>query len=458
MNRTLNDIELEYVWHHLALHLKGFHLIKPFIRTNGRPAGAPAIFMPLSDRPFSAQSLLWIEEGVPLLFPLSESPQVWSFTREGHLLFHHDILKSAFYLLSGRGEWEQSEKQDGYGRFRYDCSIQKQLNIIDKPVVNYYFSLIIDALSVFARRQGIELECCRPFGKAGVMITHDVDRTDYYSWRSLVFRTLQWMGLKPKEDERRVHLKMALDVFRKMMGPASKRVDPYWSFDFFRDAERANGLTSTWYFLNRDGSPNDAPYRLEEARIKTVVTRLRKEGCEVGLHGSFLASEKADRLKDAIAYFKKSFGFVPVGVRQHFLKGRLPHLYYKEQEAGLKYDAGLGFSDREGFRNSYCWPFHPFDHDSQAMLPLWVVPMTWMDTTLLEHRKVSLQELPQISDKLMDEVIKFNGLLNILWHSCRTNEWLQPGIHHLYHHLCHSWARPDVKSLTGQEVLELMEG
>jgi hypothetical protein len=457
MNRVLNDIEIEYVLHHLAFHVKGFQRIRPFLRFGERQDSTPSVLMPLSDLAFSPQSLIWIEEGVPVLFPLSETSNIWSVSGGGDLVFYHDLLKSAFYLLSGRAEWEQADKQDSFGRFDYDFSIQKQLNIIDKPVVNYYFSLIADGLIAFGGLHGIVLEKRRPFGQAGLMITHDVDRIDYYSWRSVVFRGLQWMGLKPREIDGKVHLAMAVDAFRKMMRPSSKRKDPFWSFDFFREVERSQGFSSTWYFLNRDGSPDDAPYRLEEKRLREMTDRLRMEGCEVGLHGSFKASEEADKLKFAVIHFKRCFGYTPLGTRQHFLKGHLPELYHNELAAGLKYDAGLGFAAREGFRNSYCWPFKPFDHDRQAMIPFYVIPMAWMDTSLFEHRKLKLEEVLQVSDKLMNEVIKFNGLFNVLWHSCRTNEWLQPGIKKVYRQLCESWARPGVEPMTGAEAWMLID-
>ncbi len=457
MDRKLTQHEIDYVLHHLAFHVNGFPNIQPFIRTDGQPSTIPAILMPLSDLPPSVKSIFWIEEGVPLLFPLSETPEIWSFTEEGHLVFHHDLLKSAFYLLSSRGEWEKADKQDQYRRFDFNHSIQKQLNITDKPVVNYYFNLIIEGLKVFAQRQGITLEYRRPFGETSLMITHDVDRVDYYSWRSTAFRWLQWAGIKPREADAKPHLKMALDALRKMTLPRSRREDPRWSFEFFRQTERTHGFSSTWFFLNRDGSPHDAPYRFEEKRIKEVANQLIKEGCEVGLHGSFKASESPEGLKDAVFNFKKHFKLEPIGIRQHFLRGVVPQIYQMEMEVGLKYDAGFGFAAHEGFRNSYCWPFKPFDHDRQEMIPFYVIPMVWMDTTLFEHRRTSLEESLQISYRLHTEIVRFNGLFNLLWHSCRTNEWLQPGIHNLYRQWCQFMAEKGAKTISGIDALASLE-
>ncbi len=457
MERKLTRPEIDYVFHHLALHVNGFHNIQPFIRLDGRPYSAPVVQMPLSDLPLSVKSILWIEEDIPLLFPLSETTEIWSFTEKGHLVFHHDMLKSAFYLLSSRGEWENMDRKDNHHRFDYNHSIQKELNIIDKPVVNYYFNLIIEGLKAFALRQGITMEQRRPFGRAALMITHDVDRVDYYSWRSTAFRWLQWAGIKPRETTSKVHLKMALDALARMTHPRSGRKDPFWSFEFFRKVERAHGFSSTWFFLNRDGSPYDARYRFKEKRIKEVVHQLVKEGCEVGLHGSFKASEHPEALRLAVDDFKEHFQFCPLGTRQHFLRGVAPQLYRMEMEVGLKYDAGFGFSTREGFRNSYCWPFKPFDHDRQEMIPFYVIPMVWMDTTLLEHREMSLDESLQISYNLYSEVVRFNGLFNILWHSCRTNEWLQPGIHNLYRQWCRNMAGEGAKTISGVDAVASLE-
>ena len=48
------------------------------------------------------------------------------------------------------------------------------------------------------------------------------------------------------------------------------------------------------------------------------------------------------------------------GIRQHYLRFKPGQTAQIQAEAGLVYDASLGFSEHDGFRNSYCWPFKFF--------------------------------------------------------------------------------------------------
>ena len=93
-----------------------------------------------------------------------------------------------------------------------------------------------------------------------------------------------------------------------------------------------------------------------------------------------------------------------------------------QQEAGLLYDASLGFSEHDGFRYSYCWPHKFFDFDKQQITDLWEIPLTLMDVTHFYKRELDFEQSRESVKMLAGEVERFNGVFYLLWHNSFFNE------------------------------------
>ena len=91
-------------------------------------------------------------------------------------------------------------------------------------------------------------------------------------------------------------------------------------------------------------------------------------------------------------------------------------LLLTREEAGLAYNATLGYSARPGFRAGTCREYPVFDLSSRQELRLRERPLVLMDTPTLDRI-----DDPEVTiRRLRDECERVRGDFTVLWH----NNWL----------------------------------
>ncbi|MCU4162542.1 polysaccharide deacetylase family protein [Carboxylicivirga caseinilyticus] len=450
MKDHLSNNQINYVLFHLKQHVD-LQLLEPLFAFGEEEIRSGTILFPCTEHEMNVFNIQFNSDVIPILFSDTNRREAYSIS-EGNLVFHHDFLKSAFYLLSCYQEVD-SKSTDTIGRFLYKGSIQDTLNAITKPLVNYYFEIIIQGFEEFYSISGIEVKRKRLFNNYGFMLTHDVDRIDYFHWRETVYQWLQVFGFKQPHYTKNRLIKSAFKSILPTLLPGLKK-DPWWNFNELRLLEKKHGLKSVWYFLNQDGSPHDAKYSLEEKRIIELISDLQDQGCEIGLHGSISTANDLTAMQNAYDRLAKIKGDTITGTRQHFLKFHYPQTLIIQEQVGLKYDTTVGFAEHEGFRNSYCYPFRPYDHKNDRMMDIWELPLNVMDGTLLGYRKLDFNEMARSIELLISEIRKFGGLFVLLWHNCNFDEYQYPGINQFYETMLSDIAKTRPDSVVGEEVLK----
>lgn len=378
-------------------------------------------------------------EACPILFPGDPEKAPWTLT-EGTLVFHHDLLRSAFYLLSGQQEYGSAQK-DSLGRFPYEGSLQEKLGIIHKPLVNYYFQWIVKGIKAYSEYHGLDVEKIILFDHFGLFLTHDVDRIDKYNFH------LTKNQLKKG--------KMA-EFFRyaaKWLNPFDSE-NPYWTFDYFLEQEKKRGFTSTYFFLNRGVKHIDSYYHFSQPRIRRLISHLQSQKCEIGMHGTVRSAENPHIMHKNHEELETAAMEKVKGNRQHRLTYTHPLSLRLLQEDGIEYDSTLGFAAHEGFRNSYCLPFRLYDFEADRMLNIWEIPLLVMDGTLFDYRSLSYPEALASVEKLIREIKHFHGVFTLLWHNSYCDEEQKSGIRAFYESLLQILADADVESVTGKTIME----
>lgn len=449
----LNENQIEYVLYHLNFNFRVSPEIRDrmiFLNTNsGQSFEAGNIVFKLSEDAYLEEKKLLIND-VPVLFPIQNKSEFYSW-ENGSLIFHHDIFKSAFFLLSGYQETLRKER-DIINRFPYQESIQQKLGIVNRPVVNYYFKYIEEGVKAFCDDQGIPFRQNRLFDDVGFMLTHDVDVVDTYTSHDLVFKAKQVFGISP-----RYSLTKSIRYFWKYLINYLKifnRPNPHWDFEYLVAAAKRFGYKSVFYFLHKDLKHKDSYYSFGDKRIRKLFKYLSDEGCEIGLHGSTRSSDNIEVLKDHYQKLKHFSGQGVSGIRQH----RLIHLQATTAqlhvECGLLYDASLGFAEHEGFRNSFCYPFKLYDFQRDEMLDLWEIPLIVMDATLYMYRNMTARESLKCIKELVDETKKFNGIFTLLWHNGNFDEENYPGGRQLFENILAYLKEKNCESVTGVDCIK----
>ena len=452
MERGLTEYEIRYLLDHLAPMYTGADLSEFLVieesldrDASGSVGDSPQIFIPASSSPYLEEKVITIG-AIPVLFPCSTQSQ-W-YSQEGiSIRFHHDILKSAFYLLSGYQEYNSRER-DEYDRFPWEASIQYQLGITGIPVVNYYFEVILEAFTLLCQINGL------PFQKVDreapvLFLSHDVDRIKKYSFRNMVYMWLQFPGIIPSENKLPKRFWNLVDY---TLGYLLQTKDPYWNFKQLMDQEKRLGIRSTWFFLEKRGRKNSR-YHFSNKKIKTLIGQLTDAGHEIGIHGTMQSSINREVLDAEIQRLRLVCKRPVEGIRQHFLKYRNPLTPQIHEEAGLQYDATLGFAGQIGFRNSFAGPFRLFDFERNKAWDVWELPLNVMDVTLLNYMNLPAEAIVETLRPLMEEVSRFNGVLAILWHNCNLDEDEFPGINEVYEKLLEMLLEAKFEPLTGAEII-----
>ena len=452
MKEQLSESRIDYLLEHLGHHARiPEDLSSRFRFGSGLETGKALIYFPLSDLELDLSKLIYIDQ-IPVLYPVDMEEEAIYSIQGRSLIFHHDILKSAFHLLSGYEEYH-SEETDLYGRFPYASSLQQSLGVVTRPIVNYYFNIILNGLEEFCRINNLSFQRVPVYDQPILMLSHDIDTINAYHFYATGNKFRILFGLAPTHYDLKGKFKSAFTSLYHFLNPFSKK-NPYWNFDFLQNTASERGFRSTFYFLEKDGRYPNSRYKFHQKRVRKIISELSASNFEVGLHGTIQSSYDQDAMDRTLQHIEAVATEPVIGIRQHYLKYRVPATTRIQEKAGLKYDATLGFAEHEGFRNSYCWPFRIYDFENEKAAGIWEIPLTAMDITLFGYRKLNNEQCIKSLENLVQEVQKFNGIFSLLWHNTFFDEDKYPGITEFYHQTLDYLRNEGLIGITGREIIE----
>lgn len=452
MNKYLTINQINHVLSHLNHTVDLNEIIKSFYFSSNKKLPSDLknkIVFSLSAKKLDSKNILWAKD-IPILFPMNNNQDLYSIDQNNNLIFHHDLLKSAFYLLSGYQELNP-EYKDQFGRFPYELSIQKKLGIIKKPIVNYYFEFIIKGLEEFCKIHNLEFKRKKSFSPFAFFLSHDVDKIDTYNFYDFIYYLKVLFGLSKKDIPFLIKIKKVAEYgFNYFF----TRKNPNWDFDFLRSTEKKFNFTSTFFFLPKDLKHQDAYYSFTEKRVQNLFKKLKAEDCEIGIHGTNRSATNLKYLESNILELEQNASIKASGIRQHRLIFDINITPYLHEKAGLIYDSSLAFAEHEGFRNSYCLPFKLYNFKEDRPFETWEIPLNLMDGTLFEYRKLNMADAIESIEEILKEIIKFNGVFSLLWHNGFFDEIIRPGINNFYNNLLKYINKNNGDSLTGFELIK----
>jgi hypothetical protein len=198
------------------------------------------------------------------------------------------------------------------------------------------------------------------------------------------------------------------------------------------DRVAARGAVSSFFFYGGGGGLARSPllqlldpsYDVRSPRWAALTRWLRERGFTVGLHqsfGSWGGSGKGSRsgsepmLREKLQV-ERALGRPVVSCRQHWLRFAWDGTWKAQAEAGLRFDATLGFNDRPAFRNASAMRFFPFDPQTGKELPLTALPMLFMDSHFFDYADLSGERRRHELSRWMAEVRDVSGEISVLWH------------------------------------------
>ncbi|WP_462248259.1 polysaccharide deacetylase family protein [Ekhidna sp.] len=446
MERPLNEHELNYILYHLKMVMDIDAIDIAYCYSEGSKMKNSIVF-----RPHSKGLTISYLDDLPILFS-SNKDAAYSIDENENLIFNHDLLKSAFYLLSGYHEHFENSERDHWGRVKYNSSIQSQLEIIRRPIVNEYFDLIFEGINTLLLKQGRKAMVKKKlFNSFGFLLSHDIDLIDKYGWPHLGFKIKELLGLSKSTYSKWRIFKATIESLFQFVNPW--RSNPYWNFEYLLKQEQLNNIGASYYFLDMD-KIGGSKYTFDESRMLNLYQQLKEANHEIGIHGTNKSFKNKKNLVEEIRRLEAASNIKVEGGRQHRLWIDLSLTFKIHQEAGLCYDSSYGFAEHEGFRNSFCLPFKPYDFKEQRALEVWQFPLISMDTTLYGYRKLNSGQVVDSITTILKEVEKHNGIFTLLWHNSFFDETLNPGVTCTYEQILKLISNMKAESYTGSGLIK----
>ena len=186
------------------------------------------------------------------------------------------------------------------------------------------------------------------------------------------------------------------------------------------EIEKKFNYKSTFFFSAGKKHNFDPNYSIKEKKITEVIKFLKDGGNEIGLHLSYLSynnKKMMEKEKEELEYLAGS----KIGTRTHFLRFKVPETWILERDSGFYYDSSLGYPDKIGYRNGFCWVYSPYVIGKEEEIKFFELPLSVMDSALFEESK-TMEDAWSYLMRLFNNIEEYNGVITLDWHQRAFNE------------------------------------
>ena len=347
------------------------------------------------------------ERSIPVLY----GTPAWE--RDGDVVeLGVDVFGGAFFLLTRYEELVRPDR-DAHERFPAAANVAVRAGVARRPLVDEY----VELLWLLLRALWPSLQ--RRERQPRFVPSHDVD------WPLTGDRTTARMLRRATDDVMRARdPATAARRLRAHLRAADRDLDVNNTFDAIMDASERAGVRSTFFFITGRRSPLDGEYSIDDPWIRALLRRIHARGHEIGLHASYTTMLDPEQARTELAALRtaldaEGIAADAVGSRQHFLRFSVPQTWRNLAEAGIAYDATLGFSEDVGFRAGTCHEYPVFDLERRTRLPLREQPLVVMEGAVLDRLQLGHDAAARTIADLRATCARYGGTFTLLWHNSR---------------------------------------
>ncbi len=312
-----------------------------------------------------------------------------------------DPLASIFYVLT-RYEEYHAKFPDDHGRFTAKESLQSKYGWLHLQIVERWIEAFF---KVYAPAFLKELESQK---HVQIIPSFDIDNTFAYKWKE------GWRSWLSNGKDLLQNKKERLKI-RKLVQNGELK-DPYDSFETIRSVCQEYPDTRIFWHLG-NYAKYDTNIAWNDPRHQALILEMSRLG-NMGLHPSYASNQSDERLDQEVNRIQKITSKSMTESRQHFLKLLLPSTYHRMIERGFGKDYTMGYADDYGFRAGTAHEHAFFDLLTNQVYPDYrIVPFAYMDGTLLEYKKMTVNQGLEAVDHLVQEVKKYGGVFCFIWHN-----------------------------------------
>jgi hypothetical protein len=319
----------------------------------------------------------------------------------------YDIITNIFYHLSRFEErWRLSadEKKSDWTK-----SVLSRANNLQIPVVDVLLNEFKNIIYSKSKKAKVPIVRILPWPsgeKFAVSFTHDIDLIRGYSVKEyLIFKTKSALFTILKKPVKKQEVEKNLKDKNMTV----------WSFTKIQDFYKKKNWRATFFFLAKMLEGRHFRYNITSKKFNKLFKELKANGHEIALHPSLKSFDNPEKYANEKLHLEKNADIEIQGMRQHYLRFKVPRIWNLTQMTRLKYDSSLGYNFQPGFRAGTSNCFTTFDYKENKHLNVIEFPITFFEYNLAENDRDKNQSSKIIED-LVKQVEKNEGTLNVLIH------------------------------------------
>ena len=341
-------------------------------------------------------------DGTPILFGEQKVER-----KNGVIIVYADIIASSFFLLSRYEEILKPEGRDIHGRFLAKNSIVFQQGFGTRPLVDEYGLLFRKWL----REAGVVVPAeKRGFSK--IYLTHDVDVPFRFERLSTVFK--QYV-------KNVINYNYTSSPLKKFF---NEQYDDNYTFPriieydkTLRESLHDIPVESIYFMITAGSFINRKYYNIFSQKINRLINSLNVSGAKIGLHVSYEAGIKPEKIIYEAKRLKDKLGIASIVSRHHFLQWREPQDVVFMEQAGITDDFTLSYADCVGFRVGTCHPYRFINPRTKELTNVTIHSLEIMECTLDRYMNLDYINALEKCKEIINQVHIHHGELVLLWHN-----------------------------------------
>lgn len=331
------------------------------------------------------------------------------FFKTSNTQISFDLFGASFWLLS-RYEEYLPFKTDKHNRFNYRSSLAYQYDFIQKPLINLWLNELQGCLKEFYPLLEFKVNTYT------FTSTVDIDNAYKFKHKGFVRALAGYITDILSKDVQRFKNRLKVII--------GKKKDPFDCYDFFIDTHTKLGINAIYFFLLGDYGPNDKNQSATNIAFQSLIKSLADYSL-VGIHPSYGSTNKMKQLKIEISRLANIIHKPITHSRQHFSMLRFPQTYLELLQAGIEQDYSIGYTNLNGFRASYCFPYKWYNIENEMLTPLTINPFCIAENTLTYYSGKENKSMIELALPIINEVKKYNGQLISIFHNDTFNDQMK---------------------------------
>lgn len=328
------------------------------------------------------------------------------FFKNSSLKIPFDFFGASFWLLS-RYEEYLPFKTDKHNRFNYKSSLAYQYEFIQTPIINLWLKelqiCLLEKYPLLEFKENNYTYCS----------TIDVDNAYKYKHKGFVRALAGYVTDFFSKDF--LSFKLRLKVI------LGQKKDPFDCYSFLVDTHKKFDIKAVYFFLLGDYGPNDKNQSATNLSFQSLIKSIADYSV-VGIHPSYGSNNKMKQLKVEMSRLANIIHKPITCSRQHFSMLKFPQTYQDLLQAGIEQDYSMGYTNRNGFRASYCYPYKWYNIENEMLTPLTINSFCIAENTLTYYASKENKNMVELALPIINEVKKFDGQLISIFHNDAFND------------------------------------